>query len=181
MKFKLRPWSKDDLDNLTRYGCNADISRFMSDGFPDTREKWHTFLNSVIGNSSIFYRAVAIDGEAVGAIGIRPQDDIRRKNAELGYWLGEPFQGKGIMSDAIVRFVRSAFEHLDITRIFARPFETNTASHRILEKAGFTLEARIENGVFKNGVFIDERIYAVRRKQSAECSGNGLSPGNIVP
>ena len=56
------------------------------------------------------------------------------------------------------------FQHWDINRIFARPFGTNIASQRVLEKAGFVLEARLEKTIFKNGEYLDELIYAVRRR-----------------
>jgi RimJ/RimL family protein N-acetyltransferase len=81
----------------------------------------------------------------------------------LGYWLGEPFWGKGIMSEAIQQIVAFAFNTYDIDRIFARPFGSNLASQRILEKNHFQLEARFKKTFFKNNQFEDELIYALRR------------------
>ena len=78
--------------------------------------------------------AIDVNGEAVGGIGLHPQTDIHRKNAELGYWLAEPFWGKGIVSKAILEIIEFGFKTYDIDRIFARPFGTNAASQKVLEK-----------------------------------------------
>ena len=86
------------------------------------------------------------------------------KNAELGYWLAEPFWGKGIITYAIQEMVEYGFKTFDITRIFAIPFGTNIASQKALEKAGFILEARLNKTIFKNGEYQDELIYAIRKQ-----------------
>ncbi len=101
----------------------------------------------------------------MGGLGIHLQDDIRRKNAELGYWLGEPFRGQGIVTAAVKQTVGYAFDTYDITRVFARPFGHNKASQRVLEKAGFLFEARFEKTLYKNGEYLDEMIYGVRRSE----------------
>ncbi len=109
-------------------------------------------------------RAIDVGGEAVGSIGLFPQTDIHERNAELGYWLAEPFWGRGIMTRAVREMVSYGFAtHPDVTRIFARPFSTNPASQRVLEKAGFTLEARLRDALYKNGAYMDELVFAIRR------------------
>ncbi|NNK88321.1 MAG: GNAT family N-acetyltransferase, partial [Flavobacteriaceae bacterium] len=91
------------------------------------------------------------------------QADIHRENAEIGYWLAEPFWGQGIITDAIKQAIDFAFANLEIDRIFARPFGTNLASQKVLEKNNFILEARFENVLLKNDERLDELIYAIRR------------------
>ena len=81
----------------------------------------------------------------------------------MGYWLAEQYWGQGIITEAIRQMAEYSFTTLDIDRIFARPFGTNTASQRALEKAGFILEARFEKTIFKNGEYQDELFYAVRK------------------
>ena len=81
---------------------------------------------------------------------------------ELGYWLAEPFWGNGIMSKAIEEIVDYGFDKFQITRIFARHYGSNKASQRVLEKAGFVLEATFEKTFYKNGEFLDELVYAIR-------------------
>ncbi|HNX56335.1 MAG TPA: GNAT family protein [Prolixibacteraceae bacterium] len=164
MNIVLKIWETRDVEALLKYAGNPKITQFMSDGFagvstPEGAAKFIVFANS---GSDKIYRAIQVDGQIVGGIGVMVQTDIYRKNAELGYWLAEPFWGKGITTKAIEMLVSEATEQLDITRIFARPFHTNKASHRVLEKAGFRLEAVLEKAVFKNGEYLDEWIYAIR-------------------
>jgi len=107
--------------------------------------------------------AIVIDGEAIGSIGLHPQCDIMEKNIELGYFLGEPFWGKGIITEAVKKMVAYGFQNFDVVRIYARPFGTNVASQKVLEKAGFSLEAKIEGNIYKNNEYLDELIYAIRK------------------
>jgi len=83
------------------------------------------------------------------------------KNAEIAYWLGEPFWDRGIMSEAIKQLCRTAFEQYDISRIFAEPYAQNIGSRKALEKAGFVLEGIMKKGVYKNGSFFDYCMYAL--------------------
>ncbi len=132
--------------------------------FPYTESDGKAFIEYATKDNPIHIFSIDIDGQAVGGIGIHPQDDIHRKNAELGYWLAEPFWGQGIISRAINYAVNFAFETYDIDRVFARPFGTNIASQKVLEKNNFVLEGKFEAVLIKNGILTDELIYAIRRK-----------------
>lgn len=166
MHFILRPFTINDLNSLVKYANNPKIANNLTDKFPYpyTKENGKKFIEFATKNTPTNIFAIDINGEACGGIGIHPQEDVHRKNAELGYWLGEPFWGNGIITKAIEQIADYGFKNFDITRIFARPYGTNFASQRVLEKAGFILEARFENTLFKNGEFKDELIYAIRRK-----------------
>lgn len=165
MQFTLRPWNINDLDNLVHYANNFKVTKNMSDGFPHpyTVEAGKAFIENMANSQNNLIFAIDINGEAVGSIGVHLQTDIHRKNAEMGYWLAEPFWGKGIVSEAIKKIVKQAFEKFDIDRIFARPFGSNLASQKVLEKAGFKLEARFEKTLIKNGEYEDELIYAIKK------------------
>ena len=165
MNFHLRQWSINDLESLVRYANNPDIAKFMNDGFPHpyTEENGKAFIAFATKDDPIHIFAIDVEGKAVGVIGIHPQVDVQRKNVELGYWLAEPFWGKGIITNAIKEIVAFGFKTYDINRIFARPFATNIGSQKVLEKAGFVLEGRFEKTFIKNGELLDELIYAVRK------------------
>jgi RimJ/RimL family protein N-acetyltransferase len=167
MEFKLRPWKTDDLESVTRHADNPQITSFMSDEFPTTMEGWKKFIEFATQDKTILYLAIDIGGQTVGAIGIHPQKGVLRRNAELGYWISEAYRGQGIMTRAIKEMVTRAFDTFDIHRIYAKPFGNNPASHRVLEKAGFRLEARFENVIIKNGEILDECVYAIRRNNDA--------------
>ena len=138
---------------------------FRSDAFPYpyTVEDAKAYISIVKAENPTKCFAIDLNGEAIGSIGIFPQADVHRKNAETGYFLAEEFWGQGIMPEAIRQIVEYGFKTFDITRIFARPYGHNLKSQRVLEKAGFILEARFEKALFKNGEFVDELIYAFRR------------------
>jgi len=167
MEFNLRPWTIKDLDSLVHYANNKNIARYMTDGFhhPYTVETGKAFIEFATKDNPIHIFAIEINGKASGGIGIHPQHDIQQKNAELGYWLAEPFWGHGIMTKAVKQMIDFAFKTFDIDRLFARPFGSNIASQKVLEKAGFEFETRFEKTFFKNGEFEDELFYSVRRKK----------------
>jgi [ribosomal protein S5]-alanine N-acetyltransferase len=165
MKFILRPWKTSDTESLVRYANNTRIASFMTDQFPHpyTNDKALSFIRNAMMHKPVQIFAIEVEGEAAGGIGLHPQNDIQRKNAELGYWLAEKHWNKGIVTNAVKEMIEYGFSKFDINRIFARPFGNNIASQKVLEKAGFRLEARIEKGFYKNGEYLDELIYAIRK------------------
>lgn len=165
MTFTLRSWSPSDIDALVEYANNFNIAKNMRNVFPHpyTKEAGLKFIRkmNLFEPAQVF--TIDINGKASGGIGIFPQEDIMCKNAELGYWLAEPFWGKGIITNAIKEMVDYGFKTFDITRIYAIPFESNIASQKALKRAGFILEAKLEKTIFKNGAYHDELIYAIRK------------------
>ncbi len=166
MHIKLRSWNISDLDNLVRYANNWNIAKNMTDKFPFpySESDGKTFIEFATKDDPIHIFAIDSNGQAIGGIGIHPQDNIHRKNAELGYWLAEPFLGQGIISHAIKEAVNFAFATYAIDRVFARPFGTNISSQRVLEKNNFVLEGRFDKVLLKYGELQDELIYAIRRE-----------------
>ena len=159
---KLRKWSEADLDSLVKYANNRNIPKWLTNGFPHpySHEDGKAYLSLIANDNPTKVFAIDVNGEAVGSIGIFPQPDIHEKSAEMGYWLAEEYWGQGIMLKAIEKIVEYGFQTFDIVRIFARPFSTNLKSQRLLEKAGFSLEARLRKALFKDGGLMDELIYA---------------------
>jgi [ribosomal protein S5]-alanine N-acetyltransferase len=96
----------------------------------------------------------------VGAIGFVMRTDVERVSAEIGYWVGEAFWGRGIATAALAAVTRYAIETHGLTRLFALPFAWNAASCRVLEKAGYVLEARLRRSAIKDGVIVDQMQYA---------------------
>lgn len=159
----LRVWSPDDLPSLVRYADNPRIAAGLRDGFPSpyTAADAERFLAMAASPASRnLLLAIDVDGEACGGIGIHPLDDVYRRTAEIGYWLAEPYWGRGIATAAVRALVPLAFERYDLARIQAGIFSNNPASMRVLEKCGFVREAVHRNAVTKNGVTLDEVMYA---------------------
>ncbi len=161
-EYMIRDWRKDDAASIARYANNRSIAMWLRDRFPYPYTIYDAegFLAAVARQDPRASFAVATRQEAIGGIGLDMGADIHRFTAELGYWLGEPFWGKGIMTEAVTQFTAWAFAHLDLYRLFANVFATNAASARVLEKAGFECEGRLRASVFKNGQILDQLLYA---------------------
>lgn len=107
--------------------------------------------------------AIDVDGHAIGGIGLMLHTDVERCSAEIGYWIGESFWGRGIASAAIRAVTSYAFNVLSLERVFAVPFAPNLASIRALEKAGFVREGVMRRSVIKDGRILDQVLYAAIR------------------
>lgn len=167
MEFTLRNWKMQDAEALVRHADNPNIARNLRNVFPNpyTRSDAEGYIQMCLTadeTAQISY-AIDVNGEAVGSIGVFFGADVYCKSAELGYWLSEAYWGQDIMSRAAGQICREAFAKFDIVRIFAEPFADNTASRRVLEKAGFALEGIMKSGVFKNGELHDYCMYALVR------------------
>lgn len=165
MDVKIRKWQLSDLENLVRYANNKNISDNLADAFPFpySKEFGLEFIQRVSKEEPIKIFAISLNNNAIGSIGIFPDQDIYRKNGAIAYWIAEPYWGKGIVTSAIKQILRYGFDKLELTRIYAKPFGTNIASQRVLEKIGFELEATIPNAVFKDNMYLDEKIYGIRK------------------
>jgi RimJ/RimL family protein N-acetyltransferase len=147
---------------MVRLGDNPRVWRNLRDSFPNpyTRPAAKAWLRDVIEMSPTCHFAITVDGQVAGGMGLHLQEDIHRRSAELGYWLGEPFWGRGLMTQAVAAFTDRAFEAFKLERVYAVVLEWNPASARVLEKAGFVLEGRLRKSAMKDGVILDELLYA---------------------
>ncbi|MFZ5975148.1 MAG: GNAT family N-acetyltransferase [Bacillota bacterium] len=165
MEFELRKFKLEDVQSIAHFANNKKIADNLRNAFPHpyTEKDAKAFISACLNadERKKCLRAISVDGTAIGSIGIFLKDDVYSKSAELGYWLAEPFWGKGIMSAAVPRICGHAFAAYDIVRIFAEPYASNTASRKVLEHAGFVLEGILRKSVFKNGQILDSCIYAL--------------------
>ena len=104
--------------------------------------------------------AIIVDGRAAGGVGLQPMTDVNRQTAEIGYWIGAAFWGRGIATEAVTLVTDWAFGAHGFLRIFAQPFAGNLASRRVLEKAGYELEGTMRRSAVKDGEVRDQCMYA---------------------
>src|SRR5215510_773343 len=142
---EIRNWERRDVAALTRHANNRAVWRNLRDRFPHPYTTAHgeAWIRAAAIERPTTSFAIAVGGEAVGGIGLLPPDDVHRRGAEIGYWLGETYWGRGIATEALRAFVPWCFQHFPICRLYAYVFEWNPASRRVLEKAGFTLEGHL--------------------------------------
>ena len=163
--FILREWKLTDAESLASILNNKKILDNLRDGipYPYTEKDGKEFISTMLSSdkNSTFSFAVEIDGKAAGSIGVFRQSNIHFKTAEIGYYLAEEYWGKGIMTEAVKEACKYVFDNSDIIRIFAEPFARNTASCRVLEKAGFCLEGILKCNAIKNGKILDMKLYSM--------------------
>jgi RimJ/RimL family protein N-acetyltransferase len=159
---EVRSWRTSDVPSLVGHANNRNIWINLRDRFPYpyTFQDGRTFIRNARAMEPQTFFAIAVDGAAVGGIGLVLQSDVDRVSAEVGYWLGEPLWGRGITTDALRAITRYGIEQFGLTRLFGLPFARNTASCRVLEKAGYVLEGRLRRSAIKDGVIVDQLQYA---------------------
>jgi RimJ/RimL family protein N-acetyltransferase len=151
MNFRLRPWQDADAFVAAEL-ASPNISRFMSDAFPGNDvEKWEKFIRNANENPSAFYRVIEVDGKFAGSIGVLIHNDILRMNAELGYWIGDRYKCRGIMTEAVKEIVKLVFDKFEVARIYAHSFRKQLCFATCTRKSRFSLEAMFERIYIKNG------------------------------
>ena len=162
MNIVLREWASTDELPLTSLANNSKVSDNMRDQFPypytlaDARNWISMNENKIPANSF----AIIADNQFAGGCGFFIKEDVYRCSAEIGYWMGEQFWGKGIATEAIgllLQKISTGFPA--IVRVYAEVFEYNKASMKVLEKNGFYLEAIRKKAVIKNGRIISDYIW----------------------
>jgi RimJ/RimL family protein N-acetyltransferase len=158
----VRPWRMSDASSLVQHGNNINIARQLRDRFPHpyTRQDAQRFLKFTSATPEPTNLAIEVDGDAVGAIGYVRHTDVERFSAEIGYWLGETYWSRGIVTEALVLVTEYVFDRRNILRLFALPFADNAGSMRVLEKAGYVREAVLRSSSVKYGKARDQALYA---------------------
>lgn len=162
---RIRPLRLEDIPALARHANNPKVAAHLRDRFPSpySIEDGYRFLEYVDCTREECVAAVVVGGEVAGVVGIQFRSDIERCSAELGYWIGEPFWGRGIVTAAIRGFVEWAMPRFVLTRIYAEVFAENIASGRVLEKVGFEFVGLLRKAAIKNGTYHDYRLYDLVR------------------
>jgi RimJ/RimL family protein N-acetyltransferase len=158
----IRSYRLADAASLALNANNKKVWLNLRDGFPHPYRIEHAkmFIESATRANPETNFAICVNENAVGGIGYSLHSDVERIAAEIGYWLGEPFWGKGIMTEAVKAVTEYAFNQHELKRVYAVPYETNQASHRVLEKVGYVLEGRMKKSAIKDGQILDQLLYA---------------------
>jgi RimJ/RimL family protein N-acetyltransferase len=158
----MRSFVAADAAAIARHANNPAVARGLRDRFPHPygRTDAETFLRGVAAQAEESDFAIATPLEVIGGIGLQRQHDVHRLTAEIGYWLGEAYWGRGIATGALRALSEWLFATTPLVRLYACVFESNPASARVLEKAGYALEGRLRRAVIKDGHVLDQFLYA---------------------
>jgi len=162
-KCVVRDWTRSDKEALLQCANNPNIARNLTHMFPHPYteadcESWFKLLEQMPEPT---HWAIDVEGQAVGAIGVRIGEGIYSKSGEFGYWLAEAYWGRGIATDAVSATSRYAMARFGLVRLEAPVFEWNAASMRVLEKCGFIREAVLKSSAVKDGRLIDRTLYSL--------------------
>ena len=159
----LRSFTLDDAAAMTALADNPLIAQNLRDGFPNpyTLQDAERFLKMATSMDPQSFFAIEYQGVYVGNISLMPGTDVYRKSAEIGYFIGEPYWGKGIATAAVKLIIDYGFKQLGLSRIHTGVYEYNPASMHVLEKCGFQKEGVFRKSVFKKGQLWDEVRYAL--------------------
>ncbi len=168
----LRAWREGDAPSLAAHADNERVWRWMSDSFPHPytqaiAEHWVARGHVDIGGT---HWAIALEDRAVGGCGVIPQPGPLRCSAEVGWWLGEPYWGRGVVGRVAAVLAQQAFADPAISRVFAPVHAGNLRSMRVAEKAGFVLEGVQPQSAVKAGRVIDRWIWARYRDRGHPAS-----------
>jgi len=163
----LRNWRFEDAQDLAAAINNNKILDNLRDGipYPYSEKDAIEFITATLSaeKDTQYAFAICYGDKAIGSIGVFRRDNVHRYTAEMGYYIAEPYWGKGIMTEAVSQMCAYIFEHTDIVRIFAEPYAHNSASCRVLEKSGFQFEGVLRQNAIKNGQSLDMKMYAIIR------------------
>lgn len=161
---KIRKWQLSDAADLAVALSNKKVQNNLRDGlpYPYTEQDGEEYISAVLSSdeNETFVFAITVDNKVIGSISVFRQGNIHKQTAELGYYIAEEYWGKGIMTEAVKQICEYVFDKSDIIRIYAEPFAYNTASCRVLEKAGFQYEGTLRSNAVKNGKVIDMKMYS---------------------
>lgn len=158
----LRPLELADVESLARHANDRGVWEGLRDRFPHpyTTADAVAYIEHVKARPVQTSFGIDVGGEAIGSISLMLGDDIARRTAEVGYWIGREFWGRGIMVDALTATTRYAFDELGLVRVFAVPFVTTTRSSRVLKKAGYVLEGVMRRSAIKDRRMLDQLLFA---------------------
>ena len=161
----LRPLVPADAESLAHHANDRDVWLNLRDRFPHPYSVADALAYIAYAGARPIQTSfgIIVDGDAAGNISLIPGHDIERASAELGYWLGRAHWNRGIVTEAVRASTRYAVTVLDVERVFAVPFLRNPASARVLKKAGFVHEGRMRRSAIKDGVVLDQDLYAAYR------------------
>lgn len=161
----VRDWAPSDEASLVHFANNRNVWRNLLHRFPHpfTPQHARTWFALLAAMPQPTHWAIEVDGIACGGIGVDLGEGVFIRSAHFGYWLGEPYWGRGIMTAAAGATADYALERFDLVRLEAPVFAWNPASMRVLEKCGFLREGVLRRSIYKDGQITDQVMYALVR------------------
>ena len=138
----LRPWSENDADSLFKYASDPDVGPIAGWTPHTSVAESLDIIRTGVDAPEVYAVVLKETGEAVGCCGLIFGDNVddRPREAELGYWIGKPYWGRGLMSEAVHAILKRSFEVLGLDVIWCSHYDGNIRSKRVIEKAAFKFD-----------------------------------------
>jgi RimJ/RimL family protein N-acetyltransferase len=164
-RLRLRPYTQDDIPELLPLIGSPEVAATtLRIAHPYTEQDAHAFLELAKDPDKIWLAITLLsDGRQIGGIGLRI--DSPHQHAELGYWIGVPYWGRGYATEAAREMLRYAFADLRLHRILASHFKHNPASGNVLRKLGMRYEGCQREHLRKWDRFVDSELYGILRRE----------------
>ena len=165
-RLRLRPFTLADEPAVFALASDPEIARFVRFEAHTTPADTRAFLELAFehyhhGDPFAWAIVLREEGRLIGSCGFVSQA-IERRSAEIGYWLGKPYWGRGYAVEAAQALVRFGFERMGLERVEAKCFLENRASQRVIEKLGMKLEGTDCSEMIK-GKYPELRVYGIAR------------------
>lgn len=141
----LRPWSENDAEELYKYASDPEVG--PPAGWPPhtSVENSREIIRTVLSAPETYAVCLKENGKPIGSVGLHRNDLAERDDEyELGYWIGKPFWGQGLIPEASRELLRYAFEDLGMSRIWCGYYDGNEKSRCVQEKLGFVFHHTTE-------------------------------------
>jgi ribosomal-protein-alanine N-acetyltransferase len=158
----LRPLVAADAKSLALHANDRGVWQNLRDRFPHpyTVADASAYIAHVAARPVQTSFGIVVEEQTIGSITLMLGEDVERRSAEIGYWIGRAHWGRGIMPEVVQATTRYAFQQLQLARVFAVPFATTSRSARVLDKAGYVREGVMRHSAVKDGVLLDQLLYA---------------------
>ena len=149
----LRPWEESDAESLYKYAKSEEVGPIA--GWPPhtSVENSREIIKNALSASETYAVILKETNEPIGCIalmiGVNSNLEISNQEGEIGYWIGVPYWGQGLIPEAVMELLRYGFEELHLTKIWSGYFEGNEKSKRVQEKCGFIYHHMNKNRVWK--------------------------------
>lgn len=170
---KIRKLKFSDADDLYEHIHEREISKWtiripypysLKDAIKFIRKSQYEVRKMKGYNFGI---ALKETDSVIGGIGLHCID-WKNSNAELGYWIGKKYWGKGLMTEAVRLILDFGFKELKLHKIYAHCFEENVASAKVLEKCGFILEGKAREERFRYDKWHNSLLYGILSSEYRE-------------
>ena len=137
----IRPWTVDDAESLYEYAKNPEVGPIAGWPVHTSVENSREIIRDVLSAEETYAVCLREDNKAIGSVGLMIGEhsnlDLPEEEGEIGYWIGVPFWGRGLIPEAVQELIRHGFEDLKLKRLWCGYFDGNIKSRRVQEKCGF--------------------------------------------